>query len=304
MAAEYQDPDWPVVDYETYCLDPQVIDRSTKRPLHIRGPRLPHFDPGSYFVCLGAAQTFGRFCQHPFPSILQDRLDLPVLNISHGGAGPLFFCGDNERLLAYLNGARFVVVQIMSGRSESSSLFESEGVGHFRRRSDGTYLGCDEAFAELLNERPRALLDQVLAETRANWCASYAALLSGIKVPKILFWFAKRKPHYTQGWNSLAELFGDYPQLVTAEMVKRVRRHCDGYVECRSSRGTPQQLVDRFTGEPVTVSDEWTATPWTENWYYPSPEMHEDAALALAPICRKFSRQQGGGLRQWFRFGT
>ena len=193
---------------------------------------------------------------------------------------------------------------IRASRSDSSSLFESEGVGHFRRRSDGAYLGCDEAFAALIEEQPRALLARVVAETRANWCASYAALLSGIEVPKILFWFAKRKPHYAQGWDSLAELFGDYPQLVTGEMVKRVRRHCDGYVECRSRRGTPQRLVDRFTGETVTVSDEWTATPWTENWYYPSPEMHEDAAKALAPICRRFSRQEGGGLRQWFRFGT
>ena len=304
MAAEYQDPDWRVVDYQPYCLDPQVMDRSTKRPLHIRGPRPDHFEPGSYFACLGAAQTFGRFCPRPFPTLLQERLGLPVLNVSHGGAGPLFFCGDNERLLAYLNGARFVVVQVMSGRSDSSSLFESEGVGHFRRRSDGAYLGCDEAFAELIREQPRATLARVVAETRENWCASYAALMSAMEVPKILFWFAKRKPDYAQGWDSLSELFGDYPQLVTAEMVKRVRRQCDAYVECRSSRGTPQRLVDRFTGAPVMVTDQWTATPWTVNWYYPSPEMHEDAARALAPACRKLSRQEGGGLRQWFRFGT
>ncbi len=137
MAAEYQEPDWRVVDYQTYCLDENVIDRSAKRPLLIRGPRPRRLEPGEYFVCLGSAQTFGRFCGQPFPAILQERLGLPALNISHGGAGPLFFCGENAPLLEYLNGARFVVVQVMSGRSDSNSLFESEGVGYFRRRSDG-----------------------------------------------------------------------------------------------------------------------------------------------------------------------
>ena len=39
MAAEYQESDWQIVDYRPFCLDEGVIDRSTKRPLFIRGPR-------------------------------------------------------------------------------------------------------------------------------------------------------------------------------------------------------------------------------------------------------------------------
>jgi len=61
MAAEYQDPDWRVVDYQAYCLDEAIIDPSTKRPLHIRGPGVDQLAKGGYFVCLGAAQNFGRF---------------------------------------------------------------------------------------------------------------------------------------------------------------------------------------------------------------------------------------------------
>src|SRR5262245_28827331 len=132
MAAEYQDPDWRVVDYHPYCLDEGVIDPSTKRPLHIRGPRPDRLEKGKYFVCLGAAQTFGRFCEQPFPSILAQRLNIPVLNVSHGGAGPAFFHG-SESLLSYLNDACFVVLQVMSGRSEGNSLFDSDGVGFYRR---------------------------------------------------------------------------------------------------------------------------------------------------------------------------
>ena len=91
MAAEYQESDWQIVDYQSFCLDEGIIDRSTKHPLFIRGPGPASLEKGHYFVALGAAQTFGRFCPRPFATILADRLGLPVLNISHGGAGPIFF---------------------------------------------------------------------------------------------------------------------------------------------------------------------------------------------------------------------
>jgi hypothetical protein len=294
MAAEYQEPDRRIVDYQPFLLDEDVIDRSTGRPLWIRGPRPARLETGGYFACLGAAQTFGRFCERPFPTILEERLGLPVLNVSHGGAGPAFFLGSNARLLSYLNNARFVVVQVMSGRSDSSSLFESLGVGHFRRRSDGRFVGCDEAFSELIRTGPRSLLARIVAETRASWCESYHSLLSAIAVPKILLWLSTRMPRYRQGWASLSELFGAFPQLVDQEMVTRVGRLAGSYVECVTRRGLPQRLRDRATGAPVVISDPWTSQPWSENWYYPSPEMHEDAADALLPVCRGLATASRG----------
>jgi hypothetical protein len=289
MAAEYQQPDWRVADYAPFCLDERIIDPSTKRPLFIRGPRAAWLEKNAYFVCLGAAQTFGRFCARPFPTLLQEKLSLPVLNISHGGAGPSFFDAKNGRLLQYLNGARFVIVQVMSGRSEGNSLFESDGVGYYRRRSDGTNLDCDQAFSELLRTEPQAYVGQIVEETRRSWCASYDRLLSAIAVPKVLFWFSTRTPDYRQGWRNLADLFGAFPQLVNAAMIDAIRRQCEAYVECTTKRGMPQILVDRFTGEKTTVVDPWTSAPWVENWYYPTPEMHEDAATLLEPGCRAVS---------------
>ena len=304
MAAEYQEPDWKVVDYQPYCLDERVRDPSRQRPRWIRGPRPDRIEPGNHFVCLGAAQTFGRFCPRPFPTILEERLGLRVLNISHGGAGPLFFCLENEALLEYLNKACFVVVQVMSARSESNSLFESRGVGHYRKREDGQYVGCDQAFEELLRTKPRSFVAGIVEETRRGWLSSYETLLSAIHVPKILLWFSTRGPDYQQDWSSLDSLFGPYPQLVTAGMMSRLHTMGDHYVECTSRRGLPQPLIDRFTGKRTTVQDPWTSAPWKENWYYPSPEMHEDAARALEPICRDVVAQSGRGRVSEARCGT
>lgn len=287
MTDAYQDTDWKVADYQVYCLDDAVLDRQTQTPFLLRGPQPQQLQTAQYFVCIGAAQTFGRFCQSPYPTLLQERLNLPALNFGRGGAGPSFFSKDNAKLLHYINNAAFVIIQVMSGRSEGNSLFESKGLGTYVRKSNGVQVGCDEAFRELLeNSSDKKYIQQIVAETRTNWIHSYKELLEKIRVPKILFWFSVRKPDYIEKYEDLHTLFNEFPQLVNLDMIKQVKKYSDHYVECTSNRGMPHLLADRFTGQLVTVEDKWSGGTWDKNWYYPSPEMHVDAANALDPVCR------------------
>lgn len=294
MAGAYADTDDEVVDYQIYCLDAELIDRQTDTALLLRGPRPQSLGKAQYFVCIGAAQTFGRFCERPYPTLLQERLGVSVLNLGRGGAGPSFFSISDLRLLHYINNARFVIIQIMSGRSESNSLFESRGLGYYTRVSDGTGIGCDEAFKELLLTRDKVFIKKIVHETRENWLISFKCLLEAIKVPKILFWFSTRRPHYKEEYLSIPKLFSEFPQLVNSLMVRHLKNYADAYVECVSSRGLPQILTSRFTGYPTTIQDAWGGA-WTENWYYPSPEMHLDGADALERVCKKYL---GGGQRR------
>jgi hypothetical protein len=286
MTADYAEPDRELVDYQLYCLDPRVRDRQTQAPLLLRGPVPATLAPHQYFTCIGAAQTFGRFCEKPFPTLLQQRLGMPVLNLGRGGAGPSFFSEENENLLDYINNARFAVVQIMAGRSESNSLFESKGLGHYIRRADGASIGCDQAFSGLLAGGDIAQVKKIVAETRHNWVINMTALLRAIKVPKILLWLSERRPAYREGYGEVSALFGKFPQLVNASMVRRIRAYADGYVECVSALGMPQPLIHRVTGAPLTITDPWGS--WSNNWYYPSPQMHDAAAAALEPACRRY----------------
>ena len=290
MTHAYQDTDWNIVDYQVYCLDQNIVDRQTQAALFLRGPKPVHLTWGNYFVCLGAAQTFGRFCEMPYPTLLQKKLGLPTLNFGRGGAGPSFFSEENEKLLEYINEAKFVIIQVMSGRSEGNSLFESRGLGTYIRRSDGTSVNCDEAFQELLESSKKSDLERIVAETQQNWVNSYRRLLSKIQVPKILFWFSTRRPRYLARYQSVHQIFGDFPQLVNLNMVNRVRAYSDYYVSYVSRKGMPQLLVDRFTGQPTTVEDKWGGGVWLNNWYYPSPEMHLGAANALERICKTIDR--------------
>jgi len=287
--AGYEARDWEVVDYHMYELD--------GTGLRFRGPRLERLPTDGYFVCIGAAQTFGCLCERPFPVLLQDRLGLPALNLGYGGAGPSFFL-KHAALLEYINKARFAVVQVMSGRSESNRMFDSGGLEYLTRRSDGQKMSADRAYNELLMGSNRSVVAfagptevrRLVDESRQNWIANYRKLLDAITVPKILFWFAKRNPRYWQRYASAYTLFGEFPQLVNQAMMRAVAPTAEHYVRCVSRRGMPQYLLSRFTGERVSIDlskdrADLTGT-WETNIYYPTPEMHADAATALEPTCR------------------
>lgn len=303
LVSNYQARDLEIVDYEMYRLD--------RTALLFRGPRPESLANGDYFTCIGGAQTFGCFCENPYPRLLGKELGLPALNLGYGGAGPEFFNRRND-LDDYLNNGRFVVVQAMSGRSQSNSMFYCGGLEIQVRRSDGHSMGSDSAYEDLLSGPPwlrslsprqfgskiarivrRPLIRRILRETRTNWIESHRQWFSRIKVPIVFLWFSTRTPAYVDSVRSRWLMFGEFPQMIDAASVNEVRKLAGDYVECVSKRGSPQQLLSRFTGEPCAIdpandrADLRVGGKWTHNRYYPSPEMHQDAFKALIPVCKR-----------------
>lgn len=287
MSHVYLDPDWEIADYCSYCLDETLIDSQTQEKFLIRGPQLSRIEKGNYFVCLGAAQTFGRFCEKPYPTLLQEMIELDVLNFGRGGAGPSFFLNlqSHEKFLEFLNNARFVIIQVLSGRSQENSLYATEGLGMYYKRTDGTRINANDAYRELLQTKDRKLIKKIVSETRNNWANNFQELLQEITAPKILFWFSERKPSYREKYTSLDKLWGAFPHLVNKKMVNRLRKYCDDYVECVTNRGKPHILVNRFTQTPTQVVEP-SGQVWKKNNYYPTPEMHIDAANSLIESCK------------------
>jgi hypothetical protein len=296
----YQARDFEVVDYQM-----------TKLPgtgLSFRGPLPTTLDqPGGYFACIGAAQTLGCFCDHPFPDLVSQAIGMPVLNLGYGGAGPEFYLGQTA-LLPYLNRAKFVIMQVMSARSQSNSLYSCGGLEFVTLRKDGRQMGAHGAIDEMLKgprllqglplpwrmrrklgnilARPRA--KALVAEMRANWLESSLALLGRIEVPVLLCWISKRQPDYQQMYGT-GTILGEFPHLIDSRLLDPLKSLVLDYAEATTSRGSPQPLVSRFTGAPVTVSpsddrEDLGAERWTSNFYYPSPEMHEDTARELLAV--------------------
>lgn len=301
---DYQPRDWTLVDYHEFHLAGCDIP--------FRGPGFDPFAaaPGSYFTCLGAAQTYGCFFERPYPTILAESLGLPVLNLAVGGAGPGFYAG-MDVLLEAANRGRFVILQCMSGRSESNARYAADGYVEFvRDRQTGETVTSSEAWHRIVADGLEAA-EQRLAESRQSWIASSLGLLERLRVPVVFFWYSRREPDYAIDRDAIRAqlarraagertsffvdgLVGDFPQLIDAQTMRAVADRCAAYAECLSSRGMNQPLVNRFTGEPFAPLqdvDPGDGRPeygidYSRNVYYPSAEMHEDAAAALLPVIR------------------
>jgi hypothetical protein len=295
MGEWYQDRDKEVIDYQIYKF----------ADLELRGPKSFH---NNYIAYIGAAQTFGTYCPNPFAHIIGNKLDIGTLNFGSGGAGPRYFL-NQPKILDSVNQGELVVVQIMSARSISNSVFESLRGGSMGTRIlDGKPMKSDEVFKQLLNGQDTRGLDNnflknLIQETRDNYVNSMIDLLKVIKPPKILLWFSTRTPEQCEevGWFNLAmrragnknillsnffdksnifrrylisnNSIGVFPQLVNRSMVEQIKQYSDFYVECATNVGMPQIFVDS-QGKFVC-----------KNSYYPSPEMHQRAAELLEPIC-------------------
>ena len=278
MSRYFQDLDRPHFDYH--------LEEYEHLPgWELRGP-LPDLSR-PYFVCVGAAQMFGRFCHEPLPQILSKEIGLPVVNLGLAGSGPRLFLGEN--FLSLINRAQFAVVQVMSGRSESNSEFDNGETGGARglRIRDGKKMLFEEFLADMLAESSRASVTSIIEETRANWVGRYRELLTSITVPKVFHWFSIMAPRRTDDYAAWWKLLGPFPQLVNRRMIERIIPFADAYVQTVRNVGLPQPLW--AADQPVDGTECYNRM--LINNYYPSPEMHQAAMLDLRNVCNALAPQ-------------
>lgn len=296
----YQARDYEVVDYQMT----ELPDTGLK----FRGPLPSDLESqGGFFACLGAAQTLGCFCDAPYPTLVAEHVGLQALNLGYGGAGPEFFV-QQSKVLRHVEKARFVILQVMSGRSQSNSYYKCGGLEYVTLRHDGRRIGAHAAFEELVwgpqlaaklpaSKRVKRRISELIAvpdrqlpslvkEIQEAWVESSLELIRLIPAPVILVWFSQRPPAYKQRFGTAEVTLGHFPHLIHELMIEKLTPHVAGYVECVTKRGTPQPLYSRFTGKPTTVTPandrkDLGNSVWHTNPYYPSPEMHEDVAQAI-----------------------
>jgi hypothetical protein len=296
---DYQTLDIEIADYQEFTVG--------GCDLKFRGPG---FDPfaeaqGSFFTCIGAAQTYGRFYERPFPKLLAERLGLKALNLAVGGAGPGFYF-QYPSLIDAANRGRFVILQAMAARHDTNSRFEADGhVEFLKDLVKGDSVDSGTAWRRIVDEdfenAPR-----YIAETRQSWLEETRRLIDAISVPVIFFWYSSREPDYEIDWDAMHErkargeyidllngLWGDVPQIVDGPTARAAAAMCQAEARCLSSRGMGAVLINRHTGKPIDPADykdrglEYHPLAAGRNHYYPSAEMHEDAADALEPVVRR-----------------
>ena len=301
----YQNLDKNIIDYEIYNF----------QGLELRGPKL---DNTNYIAYIGASQTFGRYCQEPYPNILGKKLNLGTLNFGIGGKGPDYFL-KNKTILEAVNRAELVIIQVLSGRSISNSVFESKDGGmHGIRLIDGKNMRADDLFSQLISGKDkrglsREFMENLVKESRENYVEIILDLLKAIQPPKILLWLSTRTPEYQEIYgltpeqklrkdfstfleklshgkvgffrrntnNHIDNLLAAFPHLINREMIEAIKPHSDRYVEYVSKTGLPHVLKN-FQGEVVG-----------KDTYYPSPAMHQQLSEILYPVCKSILEKAG-----------
>lgn len=275
MSRFYQDLDAPHFDYRLGTIAGAGGD------LLFRGPIADTTRP--FVACIGAAQTFGRFVERPFPALLGRALDVPCVNAGVPGTGPRFWL--QPEVLAAVNSAQLVIVQVLAGRSASNSMYTNTGGGHDGIvAATGERLRFEAFLARVMASGDAALLDRVVAETRADYTATMRQLGESLRVPTVLLWLSYRTPAYRLDRSTPFGVLNHFPQLVDQDVIDAIRPAFGAFVDCTSSAGVPQRLWR--TTAPVDGT-ELGVDGYLYNQYYPTPAMHELAAERLVPVCRR-----------------
>ncbi|MEM7056591.1 MAG: DUF6473 family protein [Pseudomonadota bacterium] len=274
--AEHQ-IDEPMFDYKMY--------RFGRSRQVFRGPQ-PQLR-GKYVSFIGASNTFGRFNDDPFPNLLSENLGVQTLNLGTDGAGPGFFLGDPE-VLSAASAAEVCVVQVMCASAISNRMFSVRPRRNMRLHavSDllvGIYPEVEferfsfvHAMLKHLQSLDQSRFKLVINEMKNGWIGRMQTLLNTIETKTVLFWFSRRDPEQSSAEAGSPE---NYPHFIDRSMIDAVKQIADGYVECTTSVGLPQDL----TIDGKTVLFRPSGEPISQNHEFPSPEMHASAAEALAP---------------------
>ena len=262
-AIGYQIREWEYINYHVYKMP--------NTDTYFRGPQ-KQLANRQYICFVGAAQTFGCFCDRPFSSLVEKSLGITSLNLGIGGAGPKQFL--NVNLIDLINKSALCVLQILSSRSIESSLWENlEGNVHYTYLETGNRHFMDNVWKNLLNKYSNSRIIQIVDECRQNWLNHYNQLFEMINVPIILLYISETKP--TDDNNNLTQkrldkFLGKFPQLVTNNMISSIKKNAIHYIEYVKS--------DR---EPTILSKKSKPNETVKDIYYPSQKMHYEITEIL-----------------------
>lgn len=280
MGIGYQRTDRACFDYRLWYL-PDVR-------VPIRGPRISLESRAPYISFLGAAQTFGRFCHHPFPQRVGQFLEIASLNLGISGAGPRRY-STSASLMSHINRSLFAVVQVMSARSADTDLLktqQNQGVVTFQSGPlAGKSMLAAQAYRQLRDRYGRKAFDRQVRAAQESWLRAYRELLAAIDVPILLLWTSTGPPPVTVACGG-SMILGVFPHLVTKTMLCSLESSVHAIIDAGFERERPQLLTNAQTRQAEEIFDS-VSFPHRPEWsrcfntYYPTPEAHDHAARRL-----------------------
>ena len=243
--------------HETLCevgLSYAPCQYGTSR-LFFRGPR-QRLD-GRYIAFVGGTETYGKFIDKPFPTLIEAAMGERCVNFGCVNAGiDAFFYDDTVRTAC--RDARLTVVQVMGAQNMSNRFYSVHPRRNDRFLKPSTVLRAiydDVDFADFsftrhmlgaLMKRSPERFEIMCNELRDAWVARMTSYLKEIGPNTLLLWFADHDPHESIGAEPIMELQSN-PLFVSRPMIEALRPHVRDIVEVvplpTATRGITEGMI-------------------------------------------------------------
>lgn len=250
--------------------------------LWFRGPQRDLL--GKYVAFLGGTETFGKFIEAPFPSLVEKSLDITCVNLGWSNAGVDVFLND-AGVLNVAQKARHVVLQLPCAQNMTNRYYSvhprrndrflqpSASMREMFPEVDFTHYNFTRHLLSHLRQNMPQRFRVLRKELQAVWVSRMRLLVDQINSDLTLLWFSKRRPgeYYDSPELSLE------PALVTRRMIQAISNDDVHVVEVCAS---PEACAAGTLGMVFT---ELEATAAVELM---GPAAHAEAAQALVPALR------------------
>ena len=267
----------PLLDYDV-CRFPGTR-------LEFRGPA-PDFDK-PFVATLGGGDVFGRYVERPFPALLSEWLQLPVLNLGVVQAGLSLFT-EERWLLDMATRSELTILQVLGAQNMSNRLYSVHS-----RRND-RFLGVSPALKDMfpdvdfteinfvghlmetLSTHSPAAFDVLVEELKWAWVQRMERILSFLEGDVLLLWVCDRRPEDVS-----REREGRDALFVDRDMLNSLTDRITGLVEVIEPRG------DSLDGKIFAPSEREAAKPFL------TPAGHARVAEALAERASEILKRPG-----------
>jgi len=255
--------------------------RYGKSKLLFRGPRRDLTRP--FVAAMGGSETYGKYVADPWPALLEERLDFPVVNFGYLNAGIDVF--SSEPQVADLSrAARLSIVQLLGAPNMSNRFYavHPRRNDRFLRASnlmravfndvDFTEFNFTRHMLTTLQDYAPERYETLVTELRVAWVGRMKALLERFAGPTILLWLTEYRAPLGR------DPLGAEPLLVTSEMVSEIAPLANALVKVEPS------VMARSAG---TVGMYYGPLEEPAAQTMPGPLVHQEVAEALAPVVTK-----------------
>lgn len=214
-----------------------------------RGPRRDLTKP--YIAFIGGTETYGKYIESPFPSLVERDLRRTCVNFGCVNGGVDAFVND-PTIMAACHDADLTVVQIMGANFLSNRFYSVHPRRNDRFLRASTVLQAiysDVDFSDfnytrhMLGQLYRLSAERfeiVIAELREAWTARMKNMLGQIGPKVILLWFS-RKPMTDKAWDIGPDPLQADPLFITKSMMDELRPMALDMAECIPSDSALRQ---------------------------------------------------------------